>query len=98
MLGYSVQVAADPTVATYQLTYTTSATNGGPVSAPTTVDLAAGIACNPLDDVSLTVVAVGTDGVSSIPSLPFTFTAASGPLVPPAAPAQPVITGVTQTS
>ena len=103
MLGYSVQVAPDPTVASYELTYTTTPAGSTTASSPTTVPLATGIVCNPLDSVTLTVVATGTDGAVSVPSAPYTFTAAAGPLVPPpppppTPPAQPVILGVTQTS
>lgn len=100
MLTYSVQVSPiDPAVATYQLTFTTTPQDGTTPGPATTVPLDSGISCNPLDAVELTVVGVGTDGASSLPSAPFSFTAASGPPVPPAAvPATPIVTGVTQTS
>lgn len=97
MLTYSVQIAPDSTVASYTITYTTTPTESTTPGAPVTGPLSAGITCNPLDAVSVTAVALGTDGASSAASAPFTFTAAAGSLSP-TAPAAPVITGVTQTS
>jgi hypothetical protein len=96
MLTYSVQAsAADATVASRSLSYTT-APAAGPVSAPTVNDISVGVTCNPLDAVVVTLTDTGTDGIASQPSAPFSFTAAAGPL--PVGPVTPSITGVTQTS
>jgi hypothetical protein len=97
VLTYSVQITPDPAVASYQISYTTTPTGSTTPGAPVVNSLSTGITCNPLDAVSVTATALGTDGASSAASAPFLFTAAAGPLSP-TAPAAPVITGVTQTS
>jgi hypothetical protein len=89
MQTYSVQASViGPDVASRSLS---TALNGG---APAVAPLAAGFTCAIGDTFVLILTDTGTDGVASLPSAPFTGTAAA----PPVGPAQPTITGVTLVS